>query len=35
MKWAGFGASTASVVPCVGARGGSCDCGDRWTSLSL
>jgi hypothetical protein len=35
MKWVGFGASTAFVVPGVGVRGGLCDCGGQWTSSSL
>jgi hypothetical protein len=35
MKRARFGVSTASVAPCVGARGGLCNYGGRWTSSSL
>jgi hypothetical protein len=35
MKWAEFVTSAAFAAPCVGARGGSCVCGNRWTSSSL
>jgi hypothetical protein len=35
MKWVGFGASVASTAHYVGAKGGLCDCGGRWTSSSL
>jgi hypothetical protein len=35
MKWVGFGALAASAAPSVGAKGGSCVCGGRWTSSLL
>jgi hypothetical protein len=35
MKRAGFGALVASAAPYVGVMGGSCVCGDLWTSSSL
>jgi hypothetical protein len=35
MKWAGFGSLVIFAATCVGVKGGSCNCGGRWTSSSL